>query len=224
MNLAMRTLKSSVSGLIVVGLLLFVPAGTFGYWQGWLFIAVFTASTTLISLYLAVKDPALLERRLRAGPGAETRPLQKRLMQLMVLSFMGIAIVSALDVRFGWSHAPAWVSLLGELLVVLGLLITVLVFRENTYTASTVRTMEGQTVISTGPYALVRHPMYVGVLVMAVGSAPALGSYWTLLFICAVVPILMLRIRDEESLLRTELPGYEAYAQKVRYRLLPGLW
>jgi protein-S-isoprenylcysteine O-methyltransferase Ste14 len=224
MNLAMRTLKSSVSGLIVVGLLLFVPAGTFAYWQGWLFIAVFTASTTLISLYLAAKDPALLERRLRAGPGAETRPLQKRLMQLLVLSFMGIAVLSALDVRFGWSHVPVWVSLLGELLVVLGLLITVLVFRENTYTASTVRTMEGQTVISTGPYALVRHPMYVGVLVMTVGSAPALGSYWALLFVLAVVPILMLRIRDEESLLRTELPGYEAYAQKVRYRLLPGLW
>jgi protein-S-isoprenylcysteine O-methyltransferase Ste14 len=224
MTLFIRTLKTSVIGLVVLGAVIFIPAGTFAYWQGWVFIVVFTAATVIIGLYLALKDPALLERRLKAGPAAETRPVQKAIIALAFLSFFALVVVSVLDHRFGWSHVPARVSVLGNVLIALGLMIDLRVFRENSYGASTIETMQGQTVISTGPYAVVRHPMYVGVVILVLGTPLALGSLWGLLFMLVDVPLLMLRILDEEKLLRSELNGYNAYAQDVRYRLVPGLW
>jgi len=224
MTLFAQTLKTTVIGLIVFGAVVFIPAGTFAYWRGWAFIIVFSASTTIIGLYLALKDPALLERRMKVGPAAETRPLQKAIISLAFLSFFALIVVSVLDYRFGWSHVPAWVSVLGNILVALGLMIDLRVFRENSYGASTIEKMEGQTVISTGPYAMVRHPMYAGVAIMVLGMPLALGSYWGLLFILIEIPILMLRILDEERLLRSELDGYNVYARNVRYRLLPGIW
>lgn len=224
MQLFIRTLRSTIIGLLVFGLLIFVPAGTLAYWQGWAFIAVFSASTTIIGVYLALKDPALLERRVRAGPAAETRPAQKIIISLAFAIFPLLLIVSVLDHRFGWSHVPVPVSVLGNALVALGLMIDLRVFRENSYGASTVKKMEGQRVIATGPYALVRHPMYVGALIMILGMPPALGSWWGLIPALACVPILMLRTLDEERMLRDELEGYEAYSRRVRYRLVPGLW
>jgi protein-S-isoprenylcysteine O-methyltransferase Ste14 len=137
---------------------------------------------------------------------------------------IGLVIVSVLDHRFGWSDVPAWISVLGNVLVALGLMIDLIVFRENSYGASTVEMMAGQKVISTGPYALVRHPMYVGVLIMVIGVPLALGSYWGLLFMLLNVPILVLRILDEETMLASDLDGYSNYMQAVRYRLVPGLW
>ena len=159
MNLAVRTAPTAVVGLIVLCIIVFVPAGTLAYWQGWVFIAVFSISTNIIGVYLALKDPALLERRMKAGPGAETRPAQKALIALAFAGAIALVVVSVLDYRFGWSFVPAWVSVLGDVLVAGGLMIDLLVFRENSYGASTIETMEGQKVISTGPYALVRHPM-----------------------------------------------------------------
>ena len=224
MKLAIRTATTAVVGLVVLGIIIFVPAGTLAYWQGWAFIAVFSISTNVIGVYLALKDPALLERRMRAGPGAETRPLQKALIALAFAGALALLVVSVLDHRFGWSFVPAWVSVLGNVLVAAGLMIDLLVFRENSYGASTIEKMEGQKVISTGPYALVRHPMYVGVLVMVIGVPLALGSWWGLAFLLLNVPILVLRILDEEVMLRQELDGYTDYMRTVRYRLVPGLW
>lgn len=224
MTLALRTAKAGVKGLIVLGLLVFVPAGTLAYPEGWAFVLVFTAATTLIGLYLALRDPALLERRLKAGPGAETRPVQKALIGIAFAGAIALVVVSALDHRFGWSSAPGWISVLGNVLVALGLMIDLRVFRENSYGASTIRTMEGQRVISSGPYALVRHPMYSGVLVLAAGTPLALGSWWGLLFLLLHLPVLMLRILDEERMLAAELDGYAAYMRRVRCRLVPGLW
>ena len=224
MDLFMRTLKAVVIGLIVLAVLVFLPAGTLAYWQGWAFIVVFSLSTNAIGVYLALTDPALLERRMKAGPAAETRPMQKIIITLAFIVLALMPVVSAFDHRFGWSQVPAWLSVLGNALVALGLMIDLLVFRENSYGASTIETMEGQTVISTGPYALVRHPMYLGVLVMVLGTPLALGSWWGLLPAACTLPILMLRIRDEETMLRGELEGYEAYAREVRYRLVPGIW
>jgi protein-S-isoprenylcysteine O-methyltransferase Ste14 len=224
MTLFVQTLKAAVIGLIVLGAVIFIPAGTFAYWQGWVFILVFTACTNIMGLYLTLKDPALLERRMKVGPAAETRPAQKVIISLVFLSFFVLAIVSVLDARFGWSHVPAWVSMLGDVLVALGLMIDLRVFRENSYGASTIEKMEGQTVIATGPYAVVRHPMYVGVAIMVLGMPLALGSYWGLLFMFVNIPILMLRILDEEKMLRGELDGYDAYVRDVRYRLVPGIW
>jgi protein-S-isoprenylcysteine O-methyltransferase Ste14 len=224
MNLAIRTAKMALVGLAVLGAIVFVSAGTLAYWQGWIFILVFTVSTNIIGVYLALTDPALLERRINAGPGAETRPLQKVLIAVAFAAAIGLVIVSVLDHRFGWSDVPAWISVLGNVLVALGLMIDLIVFRENSYGASTVVKMAGQKVISRGPYALVRHPMYVGVLIMVIGVPLALGSYWGLLFMLLNVPILVLRILDEESMLASDLDGYSNYMQAVRYRLVPGLW
>jgi protein-S-isoprenylcysteine O-methyltransferase Ste14 len=224
MKLAIRTATTAVVGLVVLGIIIFVPAGTLAYWQGWAFIAVFSISTNVIGVYLALKDPALLERRMRAGPGAETRPVQKALIALAFAGALALLVVSVFDHRFGWSFVPAWVSVLGNVLVAAGLMIDLLVFRENSYGASTIEKMEGQKVISTGPYALVRHPMYVGVLVMVIGVPLALGSWWGLAFLLLNVPILVLRILDEEVMLRQELDGYTDYMRTVRYRLVPGLW
>jgi protein-S-isoprenylcysteine O-methyltransferase Ste14 len=224
MTLALRTLKSSVVGLIVLCLLIFIPAGSLAWWQGWAFIVVFTLATNAIGLWLALNDPALLERRLKIGPQAEKRAAQKVLISIAFVMFFALPALSAFDHRFGWSHVPAWLSVVGNGLVALGLLIDLAVFRENSFGASTIERMEGQRVIASGPYALVRHPMYVGVLVMVAGVPLALGSYWTLLLALVSVPILVLRIRDEEDMLRRELDGYEAYARNVRWRLVPGVW
>jgi len=224
MKLAVRTLMTAVIGLVVFGAVVFGAAGTLDYPRGWAFLAVYAAFTNVIGVYLAVKDPALLARRIRVGPQAETRPAQKALISVFFAGFVALVVVSVLDHRFGWSHVPVWVSVLGNALVALGLLIDLRVFRENSYGASTVRVMEGQRVISTGPYALVRHPMYVGVLFLLVGIPLALGSYWGLVVSLLHVPLLMFRIVDEESMLRRDLSGYTDYTQSVRYRLVPGLW
>ena len=222
--MTLRTLRASIIGLVVIAVLVFVPAGTVAYWQGWLFIIVFALSTNLIGLYLARNDPALLQRRMKFGPQAETRPVQKALVGLAFVAFSALPVVSALDHRLGWSDVPDWVSVFGAFLVWLGLMIDLLVFRRNSFGASTIETMEGQTVISSGPYALVRHPMYVGALVMLVGVPLALGSYWGLLFVIVFVPVLALRILDEEAMLLRELDGYAEYTRSVRYRLVPGVW
>ena len=149
----------------------------------------------------------LLERRIKVGPAAETRPMQKPLIALAFAGAIRLVIISALDHRFGWSHVPAWISVFGNVLVAVGLMIDLRVFRENSYGASTIETMQGQKVISFGPYALVRHPMYVGVLIPVIGAPLALGSYWGLLFMLLNVPILMLRILDEEKMLASDLDG-----------------
>jgi protein-S-isoprenylcysteine O-methyltransferase Ste14 len=204
--------------------LLFVPAGTLDYWQGWLFIAVFTASTSTIGLYLALKDPALLERRKRIGPAAEQRLAQRIIISIGLLSLPGVIVFSAFDHKFMWSPLPPVVSLAGDVLVALGLFIDLLVFRENTYGASNIRVEEGQTVITTGPYAIVRHPMYGGVLIAALGTPLALGSGWGLLVLLFTIPVLVWRILDEEQLLEKDLPGYAEYMHQVRFRLVPFVW
>jgi protein-S-isoprenylcysteine O-methyltransferase Ste14 len=224
MRLFTRILKSVVIGILVIGALIFIPAGTFAYWQGWSFLAAFLICNIIIGIYLTLKDPALLERRKKVGPAAEKRLVQKIIISLCFVIFVGLLIFSVLDHRFRWSEVPLWASMLGNALVVLGLMTILRVFRENTYGASTIEMMESQKVITSGPYALVRHPMYVGVLIMAAGVPPALGSWWGLLFGLAIVPVLMLRIIDEETMLRGELEGYDLYMRDVRYRLVPGVW
>ena len=224
MNLALRAAKSAAIGLVVLGILVFLPAGTFAYWQGWAFILVFTVSTNVIGLYLAIRDPELLERRMKVGPRAETRLAQKILIAVAFAGLVALVIVSVLDHRFGWSSVPDWVAVLGNALVALGLMIDLWVFRENSFGGSTIEKMTDQKVISSGPYAIVRHPMYVGVLVLVIGMPLALGSCWGLVFLLLNVAVLVLRILDEERMLQSDLDGYTAYMRSVRYRLVPGVW
>lgn len=224
MNLALRTLATTVVGLIVLGALLFVPAGTLAYGPGWAFIVVFTLLTNGIGVYLALKDPELLERRMRGGPTAETRSVQRVLIAVIAVAVLATPVVAALDWRLGWSRAPVAVIVLGDVLVALGLALTFVVLLQNRYAASAIRIMAGQTLVSTGLYGVVRHPMYLGALILVIGEPLALGSYWGLLVLLVVVPALALRIADEEDMLANELPGYRDYRHAVRYRLVPGIW
>jgi protein-S-isoprenylcysteine O-methyltransferase Ste14 len=175
MKLALQTIRRAVIGLIVLGALLFIPAGTLAYWPGWAFIVVFTVMTNWIGLYLAIKDPAALERRVKFGATKETRPLQRAVIAVATIALVAVLIVSAIDWRLGWSGVPMWVIVLGDVLVAAGLYVCLMVMQQNSFAASTIETMEGQRVISTGLYGLVRHPMYLGTLVMSVGIPLALG-------------------------------------------------
>jgi protein-S-isoprenylcysteine O-methyltransferase Ste14 len=223
-NLYFRALRSSIFGVLLMAVLLFVPAGTFDYWQAYVFIAVFVGGSAAITVYLAIKDPQLLERRMHVGPTAEKQPTQKIIMVFALLGFIALLVVPAFDRRFMWSPVPPYVSVLGDLLVTLGFCLVYFVIRENSYAASTIQIAEGQTVISTGPYAVVRHPMYAGVLPLLIGTPLALGSWWGLFALILFMPALIWRLLDEERFLHKNLPGYTEYTQKVRYRLVPFVW
>jgi protein-S-isoprenylcysteine O-methyltransferase Ste14 len=224
MKIVLQSLASVVFGFVFFGLALFWPAGTFHYWQAWVFIFVFIFATMGPSLYLAVKMPDALQRRMKAGPFAETRPLQKVIIVGTIVSVAAVLVVSAFDHRFGWSTVPTTVVVIGNVLVFLGLTMAQFVVIQNKYAGATVTVEADQELVSTGLYGLVRHPMYVGTLVMMLGTPVALDSYWGLVLIAPALLILALRITDEEKMLREELDGYQEYMQKVPYRLVPGVW
>jgi protein-S-isoprenylcysteine O-methyltransferase Ste14 len=224
MKTLLQALVSMPIGLVVFGLLVFWPAGTFEYWQGWTFIAVFAITTFIPSVYLAMKNPEALQRRMHAGPWSETRTLQKVISVVAFGSLAVMIVVSALDYRFGWSTVPAAVSIAGDVLMAVGLGIAMLVVIQNAYAAANITVESGQQLATTGFYAFLRHPMYFGNVIMMIGVPLALGSYWGLIFVIAGVIVLGLRISDEEAMLEQELAGYRDYTQKVHYRLVPYVW
>ena len=223
-DLHARTVRAGVRGFVVLAILIFLPAGTLSYWQGWAFLVAFTVCSTALTVYMVLYDEKLLERRLRAGPRAETRTSQKIIMVLVMLGFAAFMVFPVLDHRFGWSPVPLYVSLIGDGLVILGYLFILFVLRENSYAASTIQVADDQRVVSTGPYALVRHPMYAGALLLLVGIPLALDSWYGLLGILVLVPALIWRLQDEERFLTRNLPGYAEYTSNVRWRLIPGLF
>jgi protein-S-isoprenylcysteine O-methyltransferase Ste14 len=209
---------------VVMGLLLFVPAGTVEYWQAWGYLSIFTGASALITLYLMRKDPALLERRMSGGPMAEKQPVQKLIMLCVSVGFIALLVVPALDHRFEWSTVPLGGVVAGDVLVAVGLGLVFLVYRENTFTSATIEVAEKQKVISTGPYAIVRHPMYASASLYLLGTPLALGSYWGFVPIAAMMPFLIWRLLDEERFLARNLPGYTEYQKRVRHRLVPSVW
>ena len=223
-SLATRALASAAVLFVVMALLLFVPPWTLDWWQAWLFLVVYFSGSLALTLDLAKRDPTLLERRMKGGPWAEERLEQKIIMTFASLGFFALLLVPAFDRRFGWSHLPVIVVLAGNALMVIGGVGVWRVFCENSFTSARIELASDQRVISTGPYALVRHPMYTTALVMMLGIPIALGSLWGLLAFAAMLPALVWRIFDEEKFLVAQLPGYAEYKQKVRYRLIPHLW
>lgn len=209
---------------VAMALLLFVPAGTVHYWQAWVYLSIFTGASLLTTLYLMRKDPALLKRRMRGGPTAEKRTAQKAIMLCTSMGFIALLVVPALDHRFGWSSVPLYGVALGDLLVAIGFYFIFLVYRENTFTSATIEVAKDQKVIATGPYAIVRHPMYASGFLYLLGTPLALGSYWGLLALAAMMPFLIWRLIDEEGFLAMNLPGYSEYQRKVRRRLVPFVW
>lgn len=214
----------ALKGFVVLCGLLFWPADTFNYWQAWVFIAVFTCAAIVPSMYLGRTDPAALQRRMDHGPRAETRAVQKIIIVGVFLGLFTMMALSAFDHRFGWSQVPAAVCLIGDALLVAGFCIGVLVVTQNSYAAAAIRVEAGQKLASHGLYTLVRHPMYVGILVLMLGIPLALGSYWGLLLVIPGLLVLVLRILDEEKLLSQELAGYREYQQRVHFRLVPHVW
>lgn len=220
----LKMLASLAALLLVMGGLIFIAAGTLDYWQAWLFLACYFAASLIVSLWLARHDPALLQRRMRAGPFAEVEASQKIIMTITSLGFIALLVVPGLDRRYDWSAMPDIVALLGEVVLLAGWVGIFAVFRANSYAAATIQLTSGQTVISTGPYAVVRHPMYAAALLMFLGIPISLGSWWGALVLVALVPALAWRLLDEERLLVRGLEGYAEYRRKVPWRLIPLVW
>jgi len=210
--------------LAVMAALLFLPAWSLKYWQAWMFLAVFGCAALAVTLYLMKQDPKLLERRLHAGPTAEQEWSQKIIQTIASFGFAAMLVVSALDHRFAWSSLPSYLSLAGDALVALGFVLIFFVYKENTFASATIELAAEQKVISTGLYAVVRHPMYAGAFFLLVGIPLSLGSWWGLLVLALMMPALMWRLFDEERFLERNLTGYSEYRRKVPYRLVPFVW
>ncbi len=223
-NLAVRTIAGFLFLMIVLALALFLSAGSLAFWQAYVYLADFAVCTILITIYLAQHDRELLEGRVQAGPVAETQRSQQIIQSLASLFFIGLFIMPGLDYRFGWSHVPLVVCLIGDGFVALGFYFVFLVFRENSYTRGTIEVSAGQKVITTGPYNLVRHPMYAGASVLLVATPVALGSWISIPFALPVILVVVIRLLDEEKFLAANLSGYQEYRQKVRYHLIPYIW
>jgi protein-S-isoprenylcysteine O-methyltransferase Ste14 len=199
----------------------FIPAGTLAYWEAWVYMGILLIPMAFVVRYFARRDPAFLERRMHMK---ERQPQQRWIIALSFIWFGLTFILPGLDHRFGWSEVPVWAVLLADGIVLAGYLFIFRVFRENSYASRVVEVMAGQKVIDTGPYAAVRHPMYVGVAAMYLATPVALGSWWALLPALLIIPLLVARIANEEKVLVAELPGYAAYRERVKYRLIPGVW
>jgi protein-S-isoprenylcysteine O-methyltransferase Ste14 len=223
-SLETRAWLALVALAVVMALLLFVPAGTVRYWQAWVYLAIFIGTSGLTTLYLLRRDRALLERRMHGGPTGEKRPAQKLIMSGTSVGFVALLVVPALDHRFWWSAVPLGVVVGGDVLVLVGFALIVRVYRENTFTSATIEIAENQRVISTGPYAIVRHPMYASGFLYLAGTPLALGSYWGLVPLAAMAPFLIWRLLDEEHMLAASLPGYTDYQRRVPHRLVPFVW
>jgi protein-S-isoprenylcysteine O-methyltransferase Ste14 len=208
---------------LVIALALFLPAGTFDYWQAWVFLVVNGVSSVLLIGFIS-KDPILLENRTKAGPIAEKRTVQKVIVLCAGIAAVASFVVPGLDRHFDWSDVPAWLSILGDVLVVLAMWMVYRVFKENSYGSATVEVTKDQRVISTGPYAIVRNPMYACAAVYFIGMSLALGSYWGLMASILTILGLVWRLFDEEKFLAENLPGYAEYCAKVRWHLIPGLF
>lgn len=209
------------SGIPVLGLFFFLPAGTINYWEAWVYLALLFTPMFFIMRYLINNDPALLERRMRMR---EKAPEQKLIINISYIYYIVVFLLPGFDKRYSWSDTPLWAIIFAEILVFLGYLMVVWVFRTNSYASRTVEVDEDQKVIDNGPYAIVRHPMYTGVTTLYIMSPLALGSYWVVFPALLIIPLLVARILSEEKILAKDLKGYVEYQQRVRYRLIPFFW
>ena len=205
----------------VLGLMFFLPAGTLRYWQAWVYLTILCVPMTFAVVLLLKRDPGLLERRLQMK---EKEREQKRIIRISYLIFLAIYLLPGFDRRYGWSSVPAGWVIVADILVLAGYALCLRVFWENSYASRTIEVEREQRVITTGPYAVVRHPMYSAVLIMYAISPLALGSMWALISVPFLAALLVARIREEEKLLAEKLEGYRDYMQRVRYRIIPRVW
>lgn len=220
-KLARMVVTRFALGAVLMGALLFATAGTFRYVNGWLFLAGLIVPMVVAVLVLFRKDPAFLARRMQMR---EREPAQRRYLALAVPLYVVSLAVPGLDFRFGWSQLPLWVSFAALVPMLGGYAMFVAVMNQNRYASRVVEIQEGQKLIDTGLYAVVRHPMYLSMVVLYLSAGLVLGSYWALLPMTAFLSTLVIRIRNEEQVLLGGLPGYADYVKRVRYRLIPLVW
>jgi protein-S-isoprenylcysteine O-methyltransferase Ste14 len=222
-NPRVKAWLSLIVSSAIIGLALFLSAGTIRYWQAWVYLGVGAVSSVPLTLYI-VNDPILLQNRTKAGPAAEQRPTQKIIVLVAGLPGIATFVVPGLDHRFGWSSVPPWLCIAGDLLILLGMWMGYRVFKENSFGSATVEIGKDQRVISTGPYAIVRNPMYSSAAVYFIGMSLALGSYWGLIPAILTILCLVWRLFDEEKFLAENLIGYREYCANVRWHLIPGVF
>jgi protein-S-isoprenylcysteine O-methyltransferase Ste14 len=223
-SLGVRAARSTAQVLVVMALALFAAAGTLRYWQAWIYLGLQATSMTATNAYLLHRAPDLLRRRLAAEEQGESERLHRLFFALLRPLGLATLVVAGLDRRFGWSDVPAPIVAGATLALAAGILVIFLVFRENAHASSIIEVDAQQTVVSTGPYRLVRHPMYAGVLLGAAATPLALGSLRAEIFFPLSCALFVVRLLAEERFLADELPGYTAYMSKTRRRLVPGLW
>jgi len=221
MSLKSRLALRFLIALVVFGTLLFIPAGSFRFWQGWTYLVIFFVPGLLGFVYFYKHDPELVERRLRLKEKVRE---QRRIMTFVYVIWLIALLIPGLDHRFGWSHLPSDLALASQVVVFGGYLLTLWVVKVNRFAARTIQVEPGQTVVSTGPYGIVRHPMYLGVCATLLFTPLALGSYFALPVFVLLIPLVVLRLLNEEKVLRNELPGYPEYCLHTRFRLIPFLW
>ena len=221
MHLLFKSLVFFTGGMLSLGALLFLPAGTLLFFNGWLFLAVVFVPMLAAGVILMLRNPQLLQKRLNTK---EKLGEQRLVIKLSALMFIAGFVLAGLDFRFGWTQLPKWVSYLSALVYLLGYAIYGEVLRENAYLSRTIEVQEGQTVVDTGLYGVVRHPMYSATLILFLAMPLMLGSLLSFVCFLAYPLIIAKRIESEEALLEAELEGYIAYKQKVRYKLIPYLW
>jgi protein-S-isoprenylcysteine O-methyltransferase Ste14 len=222
-----KMIVRSVLGGVFLGLVLFLPAGTLAWPQGWIFMALFMGCSAAIGIWLRRADPDLLAERMKSPMSADQKLSDRIVMGAIMIVFLGWLVLAALDAkRFGWSHVPLWLEVVGALLILIAFYGWVTVLRANSFAAVNIRLQaeRKQTVISSGPYAVVRHPMYSYALLMMIGSALLLGSLWSLACVVLLTLLMAARALGEEKMLLDGLEGYRDYAAKVRFRLVPGIW
>lgn len=221
MKLLAEALIKFTCGLLLVGLLIFLPAGTFCYSYGWLFVGLLFAPMLIAGFVMMAKSPEFLKKRLDAK---EKQGTQKGVVAASGLMFVVGFVVAGLDFRFGWSHMPLWVVMIASVLFLMAYALYAEVMRENAYLSRTIRVEQGQTVVDTGLYGIVRHPMYAVTILLFLMIPLVLGSWYALIAFAFYPAVIIVRLKDEEELLTRELPGYEAYKKKVKYRLIPFIW
>ena len=221
MKMLLNAITKFIAGLALVGMLLFLPAGSFGYMNGWLFVGLLFVPMLVLGIVLFIKAPALLEKRLGAKEKENT---QKGVVALSGLLFITGFAVAGLDFRFGWSHVPMWVVIVASVILLIAYALYAEVMRENAYLSRTVEVQENQKVIDTGLYGIVRHPMYAVTLWLFLSIPVVLGSWWSLLCFLPYIAVIVVRISNEEKVLEAGLEGYTEYKQRVKYRVLPFVW
>ena len=221
MKLLMEALIKFTCGLLLVGLLIFLPAGTLRYTYGWLFVALLFVPMLIAGFVMLFKSPAFLEKRLDAK---EKQATQKGVLAFSGLMFIGGFVVAGLDFRFGWSRMPSAVVIAASILFLFAYALYAEVMRENAYLSRTIKVEAGQTVVDTGLYGIVRHPMYMATVLLFLMIPMVLGSWYALIVFAFYPAIIIVRLKNEEALLTREVAGYAAYKKKVKYRLIPFIW